>query len=341
MYPEISLLIPCYNAAEFLPTLLDQAHQQTRPFREILVYDDGSTDHSVAVAESRGARVLRGERSRGPGFARNRLLREASSEWIHFHDADDWLHPDFVAKMGLLLKGPNYGAVCALEIFWEDGFEPNRVDRFPEVEQTEHLVRTMIRQFVHFNALILPKNLMVMAGGFVDQMRMSEDRDLLTRLAETEIRFAYLDEALATWVRRPGTLTRSRAELAQAPYRRWYLHRCYRKLKREHRPLVGDQALYVAWTFYLKARGQAREAYHREARRWFYLARLCGIKSRLESSRLEKLLASWVGVEPVFFLKRLYADARGFVSGSKNLAKLISLDRWSGGPARRKNMLGL
>jgi glycosyltransferase involved in cell wall biosynthesis len=340
MHPEISLLIPCYNAAEFLPTLLDQARQQTRPFREILVYDDGSTDDSAAVAERCGARVLRGQRSRGPGFVRNRLLQEATSEWIHFHDADDWLRPDFVEKMGQLLKGPDYGAVCALEIFWEDRFEPNRVDRFPEVEETERLVRTMIRQFIHFNALILPKNLVVAAGGFVDQMRMSEDRDLLTRLAETGIRFAYLDEALATWVRRPGSLTRSRAELAQAPYRRWYLHRCYRKLKREHRSLVGDQALYVGWTFYLKARGQDREAYHREARWWFYLAGLCGMKSRLETSRLEKLLASWVGAEPVFFLKRFYANARGFASGSRNLAQFVPFDRWSG-PARRKNMLGL
>ena len=341
MHPEISLLIPCYNAAEFLPTLLDQAHQQTRAFREILVYNDGSTDNSAAVAERLGARVLRGQRSRGPGFGRNQLLHEAASHWIHFHDADDWLHPAFVEKMGQLLKGPDYGAVCALELFWVDSAEPNRVDRFPEVELTEHLVRTMIRQFIHFNALVLPKNLVIAVGGFVDQMRMSEDRDLLTRLAEIGIRFAYIDEVLATWVRRPTSLTRSRAELAQAPYRRWYLHRCYRKLKHEHRCLVGDQALYVGWTFYLKARGQDREAYHREARWWFYLARLCGMKSRLESSRLEKLLASWVGAETVCFLKRLYADARAFVSGSKNLAQLIRLDRWPGESARRKNILGL
>jgi glycosyltransferase involved in cell wall biosynthesis len=328
MHPEISLLIPCHNAAEFLPTLLEQARQQTRAFREILVYDDGSTDDSSAVAEKLGARVLRGDRSKGPGFARNLLLREASSEWIHFHDADDWFRPEFVEKMGQLLKGPNYGAACALEVFWEDGFESNRVDRFPEVEQTDHLVRTMIRQFIHFNALVLPKHLVVASGGFVDQMRMSEDRDLLTRLAESGIRFAYLDEPLATWVRRPGSLTRSRAELAQAPYRRWYLHRCYRKLKREHRSLVGDQALYVGWTFYLKARGRDREAYRREARWWFYLAQLCGMKSRLESSRLEKALASRFGPEPVYFLKRLYAEARALVFGSKSLGQPIRPGRW-------------
>jgi glycosyltransferase involved in cell wall biosynthesis len=318
MHPEISLLIPCYNAAEFLPTLLTQARQQTRAFSEILVYDDGSTDDSASLAERLGVRVLRGQQSRGPGFARNQLLHQASSPWIHFHDADDWLHPEFVEKMGPLLKGPNYGAVCALEIVWEDAAELNRVDRFPEVEETEHLVRTMIRQFVHFNVLVLPKNLVCAVGGFVEQMRMSEDRDLLTRLAETEIRFGYLNEALATWVRRPTSLTRSRAELAQAPYRRWYLHRCYRKLKQEHRSLVGDQALYVAWTFYLKARGQDREAYRREARWWFYLAKLCGMQSRLESSALEKLVASRFGAEPVFFLKRLYAEVRVLLSGSRD-----------------------
>jgi glycosyltransferase involved in cell wall biosynthesis len=322
MHPDISLLIPCYNAAEFLPTLLTQARQQTRAFSEILVYDDGSTDDSASVAEQLGARVLRGQQSRGPGFARNQLLRESSSQWIHFHDADDWLRPEFVEKMGQLLKGPLYGAVCALEIVWQAGFESNRIDRFPDVEQPEHLVRTMIQQFIHFNALVLPKNLVSAVGGFVGQMRMSEDRDLLTRLAETEIRFGYLDEALATWVRRPSSLTRSRHELAQAPYRRWYLHRCYRKLKPEHRSLVGDQALYVGWTFYLKARGQDREAYRREARWWFYLAGLCGVQSRLESSALEKLLASRFGVEPVFLLKRLYAEVRVLLSGLRDITHM-------------------
>jgi glycosyltransferase involved in cell wall biosynthesis len=315
MDPEISLLIPCHNAAEFLPTLLTQARQQTRAFSEMMVYDDGSTDDSASVAQRFGARVLRGQRSRGPGFARNQLLREASSQWIHFHDADDWLHPQFVEKMGPLLKAPNYGGVCALEIVWEDGFEPNRVDHFPEVERPEHLVKTMIRQFIHFNAVVLPKHLVCALGGFVEQMRMSEDRDLLTRLAETEIRFSYLDEALATWVRRPSSLTRSRAELAQAPYRRWYLHRCYRKLKPEHRSLIGEQALYVGWTFYIKARGKDRAAYNREARWWFYLAGLCETRSRLESSGLEKLLATWFGIEPVFFLKRLYAQVLARISG--------------------------
>jgi glycosyltransferase involved in cell wall biosynthesis len=310
MNKAISLLVPCYNAAAFLPGLFEQINKQTIPFSEVIVYDDHSTDGSAKLAERFGARVLRGSRTRGPGFARNRLLEAASSPWVHYHDADDWLAPRFVERMSDALISPDYGAVCALRVVYLDGSEPDSVLRFPEVATTENLVALMITRFIHLDALVFPKHLLEAAGGFIDQMRFSEDRDLLARIAETPLRFGYVDEPLATWTKHARSLTRSRPTLAQAPYRRWYLHRCYRKLSRRHRKTIGNQALYVAWMFYFDAAGPEAGAYRREARRWIYLARLCNQRYESCSSLPERLISRLLGPEAVFAARRWYAKRR-------------------------------
>jgi glycosyltransferase involved in cell wall biosynthesis len=316
MTNPISLLVPCYNSAHFLPGLFEQIHRQTAPFAETIVYDDHSADGSAALSESLGARVLRGKATRGPGFARNRLLEAARNPFVHYHDADDRMEPTFVERMGAALASDVHGAVCALRVVHLDRAQPDYVLRFPEIAFTSDLVGLMIRTFIHLDAMVVPRRLLVQAGGFVDQMRFSEDRDLLARLAETEIAFTYIDEPLATWTKHGASLTRSRPTLRQAPYRLWYLHRCYRKLHPRHRPAIGDMALYVAWMFYHDARGPEARAYREEARRWMYLARLCHRRYGRSASWPEKLLAQGFGPEVAFFVRRLHASARGCLSGS-------------------------
>src|ERR1051326_8043102 len=94
--PTLAMLIPAYNAAGYLPRLLDSAMRQTQPFDEIWVYDDCSNDGTAAVAERYGARGVRGDINCGCSHGKNRLAAETSCDWIHFHDADDELMPNFV-----------------------------------------------------------------------------------------------------------------------------------------------------------------------------------------------------------------------------------------------------
>lgn len=95
--PTVALCIPAYNAAGFLPRLLESAKAQSEPFDEIWVYDDASTDDTATVARSLGAQVIRGERNAGCSHGKNVLARASGCDWLHFHDADDELEPHFVA----------------------------------------------------------------------------------------------------------------------------------------------------------------------------------------------------------------------------------------------------
>lgn len=91
----LALCIPAYNAALYLPRLLHSAHNQTIPFDEILIYNDCSTDDTVKVAESLGAKVITGDVNRGCSYGKNHLASITTCDWIHFHDADDELLSNF------------------------------------------------------------------------------------------------------------------------------------------------------------------------------------------------------------------------------------------------------
>ncbi|NMC21488.1 MAG: glycosyltransferase family 2 protein, partial [Thermogutta sp.] len=95
----VSVVIPVWNAARYLPETLQSVLRQTRPPEEIVVVDDGSTDDSAAVAEGFGptVRVLRQE-NRGESAARNRGIEASHGDWIAFLDADDLWHPDKLAR---------------------------------------------------------------------------------------------------------------------------------------------------------------------------------------------------------------------------------------------------
>src|SRR4051812_2001085 len=93
--PTLALCIPAYNAGAFLPRLLRSAAAQEIPFDEMLVHDDLSTDDTAAVARAYGARVIQSEVNVGCSAGKNRLLQASRCDWLHFHDADDELLPNF------------------------------------------------------------------------------------------------------------------------------------------------------------------------------------------------------------------------------------------------------
>jgi len=84
---SVSVIVPTWNEANYLPALLASLTNQTRAPLEIVVADSGSTDGTQNLAEARGAFVVEGER-RGPGEGRNRGARAARGEVLVFIDAD-------------------------------------------------------------------------------------------------------------------------------------------------------------------------------------------------------------------------------------------------------------
>lgn len=88
--PLISVIIPTFNRAAFLPTALDSVYAQTGVSVQVIVVDDGSTDETSQVMQAWAAKVTYlYQPNRGPAAARNRGLAAARGEWVAFLDSDD------------------------------------------------------------------------------------------------------------------------------------------------------------------------------------------------------------------------------------------------------------
>jgi glycosyltransferase involved in cell wall biosynthesis len=105
--PTLALCIPAYNAAGFLDRLLESARSQTVPFDEIWVYDDASSDNTARIARQLGAQVIWGDKNAGCSHGKNVLAARCASSWLHFHDADDALEPNFVETARRWMEAPD------------------------------------------------------------------------------------------------------------------------------------------------------------------------------------------------------------------------------------------
>ncbi len=98
----VSIIVPIYNAEEFLPMCLTSLTHQTYRDLEIILIDDGSTDGSAALAQQfaqadERIRVIH-QTNKGQGAARNVGLGVAQGEYVVFVDADDYIDYDFVEQ---------------------------------------------------------------------------------------------------------------------------------------------------------------------------------------------------------------------------------------------------
>lgn len=100
--PEVSVIIPVYNAEKYLRQCLDSVVDQTLRDIEIICVDDGSTDSSLEILQEYAqkdsrVKVLR-QQNQYAGVARNNGMMAAAGEYYIFLDADDWFEADMLEE---------------------------------------------------------------------------------------------------------------------------------------------------------------------------------------------------------------------------------------------------
>lgn len=95
----ISVIIPVYNVAAYLPRCINSIMEQTYQNLEIILVDDGSTDDSPQICDEYATKDKRikvfHQKNQGVSTARNTGLNHATGEFIGFVDADDWIDKTF------------------------------------------------------------------------------------------------------------------------------------------------------------------------------------------------------------------------------------------------------
>ena len=117
---KVSVIVPCYNQAQFLPIAIASLQAQTMPDWECLIVDDGSTDDSLSVAQylmqqDKRIRVF-SKANGGSAAARDMGLQQAQGQYIQFLDTDDTLAPDKLQRQVTMMEQQDldisYTAFC-------------------------------------------------------------------------------------------------------------------------------------------------------------------------------------------------------------------------------------
>lgn len=244
MQTTLALCIPAYNAAAHLPRLFESVRQQTVPFDEVWVYDDASTDDTAAVAERLGARVVRGHANLGCSSGKNALLERIGTAWVHFHDADDTLAPEFVARARQRIETGDFDV---LMLDYEQVDESTNASMSRSEFAASNLMRDPVRYMLANtvnNGGVYAVELLRRAGGFdLDPaVRYNEDRAFHLRLAESGARFAIEPYLGSRFHFNPGSMSASnRARCCLAS------HEITLRFARRHPGRYLDEVAHLAW----------------------------------------------------------------------------------------------
>jgi glycosyltransferase involved in cell wall biosynthesis len=182
--PLVSVIIPCYNQAHFLPETIESALRQTYPRRELVVVDDGSSDDTWRVAASYSeVRYVRQD-NQGVVRARNRGLAGSGGECVVFLDADDRLRPRALeAGLAALRRCPG----AAFSYGWCDLIAADGSFLVPSPRlsvEGDHYVPLLRANFMPNPAgLMFRREPLEATGGFQVGVEGVEDYELCLRLA--------------------------------------------------------------------------------------------------------------------------------------------------------------
>ena len=207
---SVSIIVPAHNAAETLTETIASLLCQTTPDWEAIIVDDGSRDETGAIAAQFAAQDNRicviSQSQKGVSAARNAGSRSAQANWLMFFDADDWIAPDYCARMmdrieqnasldvvhcGWVRMAPDASLVG-------EKHPPQAVDLFD-----------ILAHYCPFaiHACMVKRFVFERVGGFDTSLITCEDWDLWQRIARQGAYFGGIPEVLAYYRMRSQSLS--------------------------------------------------------------------------------------------------------------------------------------
>ncbi len=202
MKPCVSVVIPNYNYAHYLPQALDSVLGQTYSELEVIVVDDGSTDDSETILGSYTGHVrLIKQQNQGVAAARNRGVQESSGELVAFLDADDiWMPAKLERQVQRFVDDPELGLVhCGVEeIDYTAAHLRVRVDGLEGWVATQLLLFKRAVILGGGSGLMVPRASFEAMKGFDTRLSTSADWDFFYRVAASH-RVGFVAEPLVKY----------------------------------------------------------------------------------------------------------------------------------------------
>jgi glycosyltransferase involved in cell wall biosynthesis len=182
--PQVSVIIPTYNRGWIIKEAIDSVLAQDYTEFELIVVDDGSTDHTSDVLCSyRNVIKVLSQKNKGVSAARNRGISEASGKFVAFLDSDDlWLSQKLSVQIEFFNQTPD-ALICQTEEVWiRNGLRVNPKKRHKK--PSGMIFKPSLELcLVSPSAVMIQRTLFDTVGGFDETLPACEDYDLWLRIS--------------------------------------------------------------------------------------------------------------------------------------------------------------
>lgn len=193
--PLVSVIIPCYNAADYVEDALRSVGNQTYSNIEIICVNDGSTDLSGELINSfmskyDGEMQVHTTENRGGSAARNVGLKHATGEYIQFLDADDILRENKIEEqMTVLLESDDDAVLSDYQMWSNDLLTLLEIRRFANFSLNP--LYAAITGVISTQNPIYKKSILEKHGGYEEKLPAAQDWELNLRLVLEGVKFCY------------------------------------------------------------------------------------------------------------------------------------------------------
>jgi len=200
--PSVSVVIPCYNAEKWITRCIQSALDQHNVNVEIIVIDDGSTDNSLQIIKSFGDRVRwKAGTNQGACRARNCGLELASSDFIIFLDADDYIEPGSLADWAA--QGSDADVVFGPSAYETAGGRTFRKAFSPEVNTYSIIRQWQHGQFIPSCSVLWRRSFLNAIGGWDPGALRNQDGEVTLRGLLKGARVGVAQRGLGVYVEHP------------------------------------------------------------------------------------------------------------------------------------------
>jgi glycosyltransferase involved in cell wall biosynthesis len=190
--PRVSIVVPTYNHAQYIGQALNSVFEQTYKDFEVIVIDDGSTDNTRGAIQpfSNNLRYIY-QKNSGRGAARQRGVEESHAEFIAFLDSDDIWFPRKLERQISYIQENGFSGLLHTKVIFitEDGISRRKNRAYDKMYRHANksgfsYVSLLYCCPLFMSSVVIPKGLILEAGGFSSNFWVLEDLDFVLRLVK-------------------------------------------------------------------------------------------------------------------------------------------------------------
>ena len=209
--PLVSVLIPLYNAENYLSECLDSIVNQIYKNLEVIIVNDGSTDNSLPIANEYADRYgwikVYSQENSGAASARNKAFSLSTGDYIQYFDADDIMHPEKISSQIQRLSEYDFDQNIVATGKWTRFFKFTNTLQFPPLvvyKDYDNGLLFLKEAWSHFDYMIgpswlIPRKLNEKVGGWNSRISVNDDGEFFARVAHSANKILFVPESIVCW----------------------------------------------------------------------------------------------------------------------------------------------